>query len=118
MTIAYCASGMNEKKPSDKEMDLALFPRPSPFWNVISLCSPVIVGFPVFEMQTHPLHDSGWGWGAIGAILLALGLSSLVGLISGVIALVRRERLVGLTILALFVNGLPFIPDFPNELPS
>lgn len=100
---------MDEKGPSDEEMDLAIFPRPLPCWNIISLLSPVIVGLPALFIRTHPVHDSGWGWGAIGAILLAIGSSCFLGLTAGIISLCRRERLLGLTILALLVNGLPIL---------
>jgi hypothetical protein len=100
---------MKEKNPSEAEMDLAIFPRPSPLWNVISVLSPVLVGFPVLFMRTHPLHDSGWGWGAIGAILLAVGFSCLVGMTAAIIALCRRERLLALTVLGFLVNGIPIL---------
>jgi hypothetical protein len=100
---------MDEKQPSDADMDSAIFPRPSPCWNIISLLSPVLVGLPVLFIRTHPVQDSGWGWGAVGAILLAIGTSCFVGLTAGVIALCRRERLFGLTVLALLVNGFPIL---------
>jgi hypothetical protein len=100
---------MKENIPPEAEMDLAIFPRPSPMWNVISVLSPVLVGFPVLFMRTHPLHDSGWGWGAIGAILLAIGSSCLVGLTAAIIALRRRERLLALTVLGFLVNGFPVL---------
>lgn len=100
---------MDEERPSDAEMDLAIFPRRTPFWNIISLLSPAIVGVPAFFIFMHSVHDSGWGWGGIGAIILTVCLSSLVGLAAGVTAACRRERLSGLTILALLINGLPIL---------
>ena len=100
---------MKAKSPSEAEMDLAVFPRPSPLWNIISLLAPVLVGFPVLFTRTHPLHDSGWGWGAIGAILVAAGSSCFVGLTAATIALCRRERLLALTVLGFLINGFPIL---------
>jgi hypothetical protein len=78
----------------------------APRWNIVSLLSPV-VAIPLAYLLSHNARDSGWGWGGIGAILIARFGATTFGLIAGIVALVRRERWPAVTFIALLMNLYP-----------
>jgi hypothetical protein len=81
---------------------LVLPPRPPACWNVISVFAP-FVGL-LCAFLVGGLMAGGWDrmWWMAG---LAFGF----GLLSGLIALARGERLIGITALGLFLNLIPFL---------
>jgi hypothetical protein len=81
---------------------LVLPPRPPACWNVISVFAP-FVGL-LCAFLVGGLMAGGWDrmWWMAG---LGVGF----GLLSGLIALARGERLSGITALGLFVNLVPFL---------
>jgi len=78
----------------------------APRWNIVSLLSPLIA-LPLAYLLSHNVHDSGWGWGTIGAIFLAKFGATTFGLMAGIVALCRRERWPVVTGVALLMNLYP-----------
>lgn len=82
-----------------------------PCWNVISVGAPFagfLCGFVVGTAgqgvlwQGHPAEGAFWGplvWAGFCAF----------GLLAGAISFLRKERPWGLSLLALILNGLPFL---------
>jgi hypothetical protein len=76
--------------------------RPSPFYGIVSFCSPLGILL-VIATIPRPGIDN---WGYEGAVLLILGgaLSILVGLISALVAIFREERHIYLALIGLLMN--------------
>ena len=82
--------------------------RPPPRWNIISLTIFLVAGFAsVFTGSNLSVGRVAWAGGV--AIFVAVGVSLIAGLTAGIIALCRRERLFGLTFVAICINGFPIM---------
>jgi hypothetical protein len=77
--------------------------RASPCWNLIALAVPIVAFFGGLAV------GEAYGGHPVSVAIVAVrghGVLSLAGVGCGVIALVRRERLWGVTAVGLVVNGL------------
>jgi hypothetical protein len=72
-------------------------------WNVVSMCAPFL-GF-----LLGCVAGAAYGGHPVSVAVVGLrtyGIVSVIGFLSGAIALVRRERWVGLAIAALLLNAI------------
>jgi hypothetical protein len=101
---------MEEKRPTDAEMDAAMWKKPYPCFNVISVLVPALMFFSVHGPGSNdPTSREFTHLGGLGETLFVVGLSIFVGLIAGIIALCRRERFWPITLLGLLLNALPIM---------
>ena len=82
-------------------------PRPPFYFGVLSLAFPLL-GVPFAYMVTTP-SQAGWGMGGAIQLVCIMFASVVLGLISAVVGLTRRERLRGFSIVGLVLNGFVVI---------
>src|ERR1700722_3905058 len=83
--------------------------RRPPRWNIVSVCTP-FVGFLCgfgFVLAANP--RSGQAGHVLHVLLLSWVMFCVFGLIAAGVALFRKERLWGLTALAIVLNSLAFL---------
>jgi presenilin-like A22 family membrane protease len=75
-------------------------------FTVLAYVVPVVVFFVTLLVVSLLNHTpDSWGFGTLAKTIIALGVSSLTGLLFGLIAFVREEARSAWALLAVFING-------------
>lgn len=84
-----------------------------PRWNVISIALPALaLAVGLMALAANPSGRGDYAGALGGAVLLVFGVAAVcaLGAVAAVVALVRGERLLWLTLLGLVGNGAVLVP--------
>lgn len=84
----------------------------SPLWNIVSLALPALAAL-IGAALLQGAHRPGDFAGAIGGgvlFVLGMGVVCLLGEVAAIAAIVRQERLIGLSLLGIVVNLAVILP--------
>jgi len=80
--------------------------RPRPCFNLMSVLAPFVGIAAIIAFLGLTGADGHWYWGWWGAwVAFLLGASCLAGLVAGLVATARKERLWGLTAVGVLLNA-------------